>query len=304
MTNCSNRRASRWLRAFTLIELLVVIAIIGILASLLLPALGTTKLKMRGIQCMNNHRQLTLAWIMYAADSNDLLPYGSHWPYAPPSLAPENDHAWVTGQMDFDPNNRSNWDVNQDIVKSPLWPYCRNNAAIWKCPADFSFVTVNGETKPRVRSMSMNFWIGGFVGYDGGLSGGKGYVNPPYYPPGTYGGDPWRTYLKMTEFIDPGPSKTFLFLDMREDSIDWGNFAVDMRGWPDHPERTGFYDLPGSYHHRAGGFSFVDGHAEIKRWKDDRTLPPLVRGGLVNDQTASPNNPDIVWLQEHSTRRK
>ncbi|MDD5140797.1 MAG: prepilin-type N-terminal cleavage/methylation domain-containing protein [Verrucomicrobiales bacterium] len=290
--------------AFTLIELLVVIAIIAILAAMLLPALSKARFKAYGIQCMNNHRQLAIAWKMYVDDSSDFLPYASHWPYASADLAKENKYAWVTGQVDFNPNNPSNWDVNQDIKNSPLWPYCGNSTAIWKCPADFSFVTVNGEQKPRVRSMSMNLWIGGFIGYDGGLSGGRGWVNPPAYPPGTRGGNPWRVYLKTGEFINPGPSEIFLLLDMREDSIDWGNFATDMRGWPDDPAQDNFYDLPGSYHHRAGGFSFVDGHAEIKHWQDDRTMPHVVNSGLIPDQYACPNNPDVFWLQQHATRLK
>jgi hypothetical protein len=108
----------------------------------------------------------------------------------------------------------------------------------------------------------------------------------------------------MTDLIDPGPVKTWLLLDMREDSIDIGNFATDMRGWPDNWAATGFYDLPGFYHHRACGFSFADGHSEIKRWLDQRTMPPLVPDGQVNDGFASPRNKDIVWLQERSTRRK
>ena len=281
---------------FTLIELLVVIAIIAILAALILPALTTARLKARGIQCMSNHRSLTLAWKMYVDDNREFLPYSSHSPW--PFQADENQYAWVQGQLDFDPNNPSNWDVNQDIKKSGLWPYCGRNAEIWKCPADLSFVTVNGERKLRVRSMSMNLWVGGFDGYDGGLSGG---VNAPL---GTRGGDPWRVYLKLGDFVAPGPTGTFLLLDMREDSIDWGNFAPDMTGWPDHPEQIGFYDLPGSYHHRAAGFSFVDGHAEIKRWRDDRTLPPLVPGGGIPDQFRSPQNQDVIWLQEHTTRKR
>jgi hypothetical protein len=91
---------------------------------------------------------------------------------------------------------------------------------------------------------------------------------------------------------------------MREDSIDMGNFAASMRGWPDKPEEYEFFDLPGNYHHFAGGFSFADGHSEIKRWQDPRTTPPLVRNGYVLDQFRSPNNPDIRWLQERSTRKK
>ena len=108
----------------------------------------------------------------------------------------------------------------------------------------------------------------------------------------------------MNELSDPGPSKVFLLMDMREDSIDWGNFATDMRGSPDHPEQAGFYDLPASYHHRAGGLSFADGHGEIKRWRDDRTMPALVRDGYVSDVKPSPNNPDVIWLQERATRKK
>jgi len=61
---------------------------------------------------------------------------------------------------------------------------------------------------------------------------------------------------------------------MREDSIDWGNFTTDMRGWPDKPAQAGFYDLPGNYHHRANGFSFTDGHAELRHW---RTTAPCRR---------------------------
>jgi hypothetical protein len=134
--------------------------------------------------------------------------------------------------------------------------------------------------------MSMNVWVGGFAGDSLGLSDNE-----------------WRVYLKMSDMTVPGPTRTFLLMDMREDSIDIGNFAPDMRGYPDQPERFGFYDLPGNYHHRAGGLSFADGHAEIKRWLDDRTMPPLVKDGLIPDMYASPNNPDVLYLQERSTRK-
>jgi prepilin-type N-terminal cleavage/methylation domain-containing protein/prepilin-type processing-associated H-X9-DG protein len=269
---------------FTLIELLVVIGIMAILAALLLPALSQAKLKARGVQCMDNHRQLCLAWRMYSDDNQDRLLYASE----DPTNAATFSRAWITGTLDFNPAKPENWDPSLTIKRSPMWIYCGNSLGIWKCPGDTSFVQVYGQQKPRVRSMSMNLYLGGWGGN-------------PYYTIGSMWQD-YKMYLKQTELAVPGPSHIFVFLDMRQDSIDMGNFAVDMVGWPDRPASYGFYDLPGSYHGRAGGFSFADGHAEIHPWRDDRTMPRLIPEGFVSDWLTSPNNPDVAWLQEHATR--
>ena len=174
-----------------------------------------------------------------------------------------------------------------------MWTYCSKSLAIWKCPADTSFVVVNGQQKPRVRSMSMNVYLGGWGGNLRELGFGDGC-----------GLSDFKIYRKQSEFFNPGPSRVFVFLDMRQDSIDMGNFAIDMAGWPNQPASYGFFDLPGFYHGRACGFSFADGHSEIHVWRDPRTMPPLVPEGSVNDRFASPNNSDIAWFQQHATRPK
>src|SRR6266851_7483910 len=78
----------------------------------------------------------------------------------------------------------------------------------------------------------------------------------------------FRVYKKMSDVTDPGPSLTWLFIDEREDSINDGEFVVGMFGYPDQPNQWVIVDFPASYHNRAGGLSFVDGHSEIRKWRD------------------------------------
>jgi prepilin-type N-terminal cleavage/methylation domain-containing protein len=293
------REGTRAFTGFTLIELLVVIAIIAILAGLLLPSLSKAKTKAQGIMCMNNMRQLSLAWMVYVGESGERIPFASTGA-AIGAPNPINDpYAWVTGMMDDSPDNPSNWDIATDIKNSLLWRYGANAPGIWKCPADKSTITpsvgpLKGQMVPRVRSMSMLLWLGGFGGaLDTPMDG----LSSP----------PWRLYFKTSDLVDPGPSSTLLFWDEREDAINLGNFGIDMTGYRNRPGLAQFnQDFPGSYHNRAGGLSFTDGHAEIRRWLDPRTTPPLRKNtnwlaivGII----PSPNNPDLIWLQDRATRQ-
>ncbi|MBM3822535.1 MAG: type II secretion system protein [Verrucomicrobia bacterium] len=279
--------ASKRCSGFTLIELLVVIAIIAILAGMLLPALSKSKTKAQGIMCMNNNRQLMLAWRMYAEDQSDQVVHG----YG-------NRHGWVgTSSLDLSGSNPSNWDVTRDLHKSPLWPYCGNAAGIWRCPADLARVKPSsgpfqGQTVPRVRSLAMNNFVGG----NGEL---------PWLPGPSQDGWPagvWKVFRKLSDMNEPGPSKTWVLLDEREDSINDGFWVTQMSGFP-NAAQTQIVDFPASYHNGAAGFSFADGHAEIHKWLDARTIPKLRRGQMLALGVSTPNNKDVVWLQERATSR-
>jgi len=144
--------------------------------------------------------------------------------------------------------------------------------------------------KPRVRSIAMNLFLGGF----------HGDINPS--------GAGYLIYLKYSQLSKPSPSLIFVFIDEREDAINWGNFGTDMTGYePYNPGAYKLSDLPASYHGNAGGLSFTDGHAEIHRWRDPRTMPPLKIGSLTFDgytEVSCPRDVDVAWLQERTTRHK
>jgi prepilin-type processing-associated H-X9-DG protein len=108
----------------------------------------------------------------------------------------------------------------------------------------------------------------------------------------------------------PGPVKTSVFLDEREDSINDGMFVIAMEGAAPSPNAQpnpgayGIIDYPAAYHGGAGGFSFADGHSELKKWLDPSTAPPVLKNAVRDfNFKGTPNNPDVAWMQDNSTRR-
>jgi prepilin-type N-terminal cleavage/methylation domain-containing protein/prepilin-type processing-associated H-X9-DG protein len=281
---------------FTLIELLVVIAIIAILAAMLLPALKSAKDDSMGIKCMSNMRQMCLGWRMYAQDNREFVVLSS----AGSGTDPLSKYAWCQQEESF-LDQPQNYDPSVDITTGPLYPYI-GSYMVYRCPSDTSMINHGGQLLPRVRTVSMNFYFGGFGGF--GATNGAGV--------GAWG-SLYPVYMKTTELISsqsPGPVNTWVFVDERQDCINYGNYLADMSG--DYPAQPGLYefseDMPGMYHNRSAGYAFADGHSSIQHWLDPRTTPPLMSPALGGSGTTGPAVPtlyvprdnDVRWIQQHS----
>ena len=272
---------------FTLVELMVVIAIIGILAAILLPALAKSRERVQAIVCVDNTKQLTLAWQLYADEHDGILPYN----IGMKGSSLRTNLNWV--------NNVMTWDLSPDntnpatITQAALGSFLGGSTAVYRCPSDqaLSQVQIAAGWTARIRSYSMN----ALIGNAGAFSASGVNLNDPDY----------RQFFKMSQI--PQPTEIFVFLDEHPDSIDDGYFVnhegtttARVYGSYSYAEWT---DLPASYHDNATAFSFADGHSSIHRWLNHSTVPPSapfaanlpipIASGSADAAT------DFNWLLDH-----
>jgi len=267
--------------AFTLIELLVVIAIIAILMAILMPALNRVKEQARGVACMSNQKTMGLAYVMYY-DENDSKICGGMARFAPingipPWVMPPLAYQGVGNFIEKPGGNVTLEERHNGLREGALWPYIRDVGA-YHCPGDERLKqgTSNGRELQHLiyRSYSLPDFLRAFEDSDP---------------------------KSITQFSSP--AKKMLFVEEIYDAPGSVNHNVD--GWSYIPGNNTLWDPLGLFHSDSCTFSFMDGHADTKKWTDKRTLiywrsrSEAASLGFGKGQQFNPPNEDLLWLDQH-----
>ncbi len=257
------------LRGFTLVELLVVLAMGALLTLITATSLGHSQTSTDRNVCLSNLRQLSLAWQMYADDYSGSC-------MANPATVSSSYLNWARGVLDYNVANADNFNTSYltNPVSAAMGLYVRS-PTLFRCPADLITLNRSGVPSLRVRSYSMNGYVGqGASAYSAG-------------------------YQVMTSTTQLGhPERTFILLEEHSDSINDGSFFVDVQMTS---AAARFVDIPAAFHSGGANLAMGDGHAEYWQWMDPRTMPPVTMGMVV--PATSPNNPDVARLQKAASFR-
>ncbi len=273
--------------AFTLIELLVVIAVLAILASLLLPALAKAKAAATKAVCLNNLRQLQLAWQFYSEDNTDRLVVNGDG---------SEGLSWVNGVMAYNQGIFSNdamkrLSIDQNLLVEPrhalFAPYLPTTGS-YKCPADRSTVLYRGRTMARVRSYSMNRYLGYWL-LRMHLDDSTGVWRDEPVNERTALNPDYRNTLASLSDLDP--IRLQVFVEPHEDSITTPALRHLVENYP------WWGELPTGRHNGSAILSFADGHGEVKKWMDARTRKPVERK-YIDFGVEALGSPDLHWFNE------
>jgi prepilin-type processing-associated H-X9-DG protein len=247
--------------------------------AVLLPALNVAKEQGRGIACSSNQKTLSLAYIMYASENDGTVCGG--WALSntangvPPWVMPPLDYSGGTiVPMPSGPVTRQQ--RYNGLKEGVLYQYVKDIRA-YHCPGD------NRITRGTSRGMGLENLI--------------------------YRSYSLTDYMRATDAKDP--KKLFAFKEQAikmlfvEDIYDGSAGNHNHAGWSYEPHTGTLWDPLGIFHSNACTFSFMDGHAERKKWQDKRTViycmsrAEAQAKGFGKGQVFNPPNVDLDWLDEH-----
>jgi prepilin-type N-terminal cleavage/methylation domain-containing protein len=247
-------------RGFTLIELLVVIAIIAILAGLLLPVLSQAKAAALQVKCLNNHRALGLSWSLYHSDNDERVPLNY----------PAMRGSWVIGTVHGSSSGFTNPASLIEQGLASFAPYIQT-VQTYRCPAEQVVFKSGGKILPKLRSYSMNIFLGQY--------------RDPTRPVDKF------SVAKSHEIV--APSRTFVFIDVEAASICYTQFSVPSQ------DNDMWWHVPGALHRKGAILSFADMHAEYHRWKAPYNRPMEIQGP-DDHPIARGNRIDVGWVRRRS----